>query len=208
MMLSVSVTAEARTDNACDSESFPRRHEGFGIAKIFGVSRAYLRSDTAPCPNDNTECRTNGYVIAGDTVITGGSNGAYICVFFNSKRGGSAGYVKSSEILPQSAPPLPPISRWTGTWHNGDNTIDLRPRGDDMIVASGDAYWWPANRSGGPNYGEMGGAAIVRGNTVTFSANGDDSCRVTATLVPPFLVVADNLLCGGQNVSFTGVYRR
>jgi hypothetical protein len=33
-------------------------------------------------------------------------------------------------------------------------------------------------------------------------------CRVSLTVVPPYLLAADNMNCGGMNVSFTGCIAR
>jgi len=145
-------------------------------------------------------------------VITGTKTGAYICAFFPSRNGGSAGYVRQDEIAPQSLPASLPPAAWNGTWLDGDNRIVLRAD-DGRLTASGTAYWPSANpsprqRPGGPNLGEMSGTATPNGNTVVFAGNNPADCRVTLTLLPPFLLAADNMNCGGMNVSFAGVYRR
>jgi hypothetical protein len=54
----------------------------------------------------------------------------------------------------------------------------------------------------------MGGTAAPTGNTVVFAGGTPDECRVVLTLLPPFLLAADNMKCGGMNVSFSGVYRK
>jgi hypothetical protein len=48
------------------------------------------------------------------------------------------------------------------------------------------------------------------GNVLKIGENDTDefACKVTMRLIDEFLVVIDNLKCGGANVSFSGVYRR
>jgi hypothetical protein len=38
--------------------------------------------------------------------------------------------------------------------------------------------------------------------------DNDDICRIKLWRLGPYLVAADNVRCGGMNVSFTGVYRK
>jgi len=74
-------------------------------------------------------------------------------------------------------------------------------------------YWPSANPPskdwpGGPHVGDMSGAAAPQGNTVVFGSLEPTDCRVTLTLLPPFLLAVDNMNCGGANVTFNGVYRQ
>jgi hypothetical protein len=184
----------------------------FGLAKVVGARRTYLRSDTAPCPDDSTACRGQSYVVPGDTVLTGTSRGGFVCAFYPGKRGGSAGYVRQTEIAAQPAEANPALSAWAGNWADGDDTISLRVRGS-QLAATGNAYWPSADpslkeRPGGPNLGEMSGTAAPNGNTVVFAGKDADDCRVQLTLLPPYLLASDNSNCGGANVRFDGVYRK
>ena len=54
----------------------------------------------------------------------------------------------------------------------------------------------------------MEGRAAPTGNSAVFGGNDAGECRVTLTLLPPFMLAADNHNCGGMNVSFTGVYQK
>jgi hypothetical protein len=184
----------------------------FGLARVIGTPRSYLRSDIPPCPDDSTACRGRAYVVPGDTVITGATNGPFVCELFPDRSGGSAGYVRQTEIAPRPAAVGVPLAAWVGEWRNGDNRIVLHADGP-RLTAEGDAYWPAANApykgwAGRPNVGDMSGTAVPERNIVVFAGDDPDQCRVTLTLLPPFLLAADNKNCGGMNVSFTGVYRK
>lgn len=209
-LLSVLCCAPALADAGdCRNGSFALQEAVFGTARITSP-RAYLRADTAPCPDESVACRGRAYVMAGDTVVTGAISGLYVCAFFPNQGGGSAGYVLQTEA-PRLPRPFPSVPAWAGTWRNGDNSIVLRPSGR-QLTASGNAYWplmnpSPRDRPFGPNIGEMSGTATPQGNTVVFAEPDPAECRVELTLIPPFLLARDNRACGGNNVSFTGVYR-
>jgi hypothetical protein len=196
----------------CRNGIFPRQETTFGLATVIGAPRTHLRSDIAPCPDESTACRGRAYVLPRDTVITGVASRIYVCAFFAGPGGGSAGYVRQDEIAPQPAPANPPLAAWLGTWRDDDNSIALSGDGG-KLTANGEAYWPSTHpsakaRPGGPNIGDMGGTAAPTGNTVGFAGDTPDECRVVLTLLPPFLLAADNMKCGGMNVSFSGVYRK
>ena len=206
-MPSLACADEAMCRNGLFADSPP-----FGVAKVTGAPRTYLRSDTAPCPDDSAACRGQSYVVPGDTVLTGASRAGFVCAFYPGKRGGSAGYVRQTEVAAQPLDANPALSAWAGNWADGDDTISLRVRGS-QLVATGNAYWPSADpslkeRPGGPNLGEMSGTAAPNGNSVVFAGKDSDDCRVQLTLLPPYLLASDNSNCGGANVRFDGVYRK
>jgi hypothetical protein len=209
---SLSGPAWAADAPECRNGSFPLQQAVFRLAKVIGAPRTYLRSDIPPCPDDSAACRERAYVVPGDAVIAGAASGVFVCVLFPDNHGGSAGYVRQAEIAALPPATDPKLAAWAGTWHDGDNSIALRVKGG-ALSASGNAYWPSANpspkiRPGGPNLGDMSGTATPQGNSVVFGDDSPDECRVRLTLLPPFLLAADNRNCGGMNVSFTGVYRR
>jgi hypothetical protein len=214
--------AEAAPDAPmCRNGDFPASVASPDLATVVGADKLYFQNDTDGCPNETAACRQRAYVVAGNVVLTGQSVGPYICVFFPNRVGGSAGYVRDDRLKPIGALAAPPLAMWAGHWANGDDTIDLKVKGA-ALVANG-AAWWPSahpslkDAPGGPNEGELEGTATPVGPSVAFNAKDPEACKVTATLLADqagdhFLVVADNSngdgSCGGQNVSFTGVYLR
>lgn len=211
LTLIVTLSGTARPADAvqCRNGDFPMQRAVFGIARVIGAPRTYFRLDTPPCPDDSVHCRDRAYVVPGDTVVTGAASGNYVCAYFPIKYGGSAGYVRRDELKPLPLPASVPLAAWTGTWRDGDNSIVLHA-GAGTLTASGEAYWPSAHpspklRPGGPNVGDLSGTGTPNGNTVAFGDDDPAECRVTLTLLPPFLLAVDNKNCGGMNVSFTGV---
>ena len=198
-------------DPSCRNGLFPAENTSFALAKVTGAPRTYLRTDIAPCPDDSAACRGRVYVVPGDLVLTSIARGPFVCAYYPGKVGGSAGFVRQDEVQVQPTP-APALSAWVGAWRDGDDSIVLHVSGH-QLVAEGNAYWPSANPSlkqapGGPHTGEMSGQATPRDGTVVFAGSDPDDCRVKLTLLPPYLLAADNLNCGGANVSFIGVYRK
>lgn len=90
-----------------------------------------------------------------------------------------------------------------------DDSIDINLSGD-VLKIEGNAYWFYKPKE--PNYGEMKGETKVNRRSITFNNDGaeDEKCLIKMQLVGPYLVVDDYdaEMCNGQNVDFTGVYRK
>jgi hypothetical protein len=191
---------------------FPYQGGTYGIASVIASDHAYFYAAAPPCP-DGPGCRMSSYIEPGDLVITGPAEGSGLCALYPGQTRTIFGVIHRTDLgTPQPADTHPPLTAWTGTWKKGDDQITLRPDGSS-IVANGDAYWPSANppldqQPGGPNIGEMAGKADPNGNAVTFASTDPNNCRVTLTLVSPFMLAQDNNKCGGHNVTFTGVYLR
>jgi hypothetical protein len=206
----VSLASPARALDCHDG--FPYTGGQYGVAAVTAAERAYFYSAAPPCP-DGAGCRMAAYLVPGDLVITGPAQGSGLCVLYPGETRTTFGVIHKSDLGP--AKPVaahPAISEWAGTWKKGDDQITLRAD-DDSVVANGDAYWPSANppldqQPGGPNIGEMAGKAQPDGNTLTYASSDPNDCRVSMTLVTPFLMVQDNNKCGGRNATFTGLYRR
>jgi hypothetical protein len=178
-----------------------------GLAKVVGAPKVFLKN----CPPGDAGCTEPGhapYVIPGDTVIVGARTGAAVCVAMPNRQGDSAGWVAAAQVQPLPTPPAPPAA-WVGHWTRfGGDSIDLTPKGGALVV-SGAACWPACNASGRgrvPNVGDLDGKAAPVGNRLRIGS--DDDCAAELWLVGSYLVVFDNMGCGGMNVTFTGVYQR
>jgi hypothetical protein len=199
-------------DMTCRNGSFPTTEKSIGLATVVGADHLAFLNDTDGCPNETAACRQRAYVVAGNVLLTGRGSGPYVCAFFPNRVGGSAGWVQRARLSLLPVPAAPPIGAWTGHWANGDDTIALTAKAG-ALTADGSAWWPSAHPSssqfpGGPNTGDLGGTARPNGAAVVFTDNDPSGCTATLTLVGTLLVVADNGGCGGQNVSFSGVYQR
>lgn len=75
-----------------------------------------------------------------------------------------------------------------------------------MLAIEGEATWGSGSRT---HTGELDHAAKPSGARMNFGDGTDEfDCQVAMHLVGKFLVVGDNLHCGGANVSFSGVYEK
>lgn len=183
-------------------------------------------SDRQGCPNDTAACRAKGYLVAGDRVVVTATRGAYACATFT---GAGPNFATTTGLLPQSAlvdTPQGAEGDWTGAWRSGDEQeIDIKKAAGGAITLEGNASYGgddPARvASGGVNMGQIGGTLTPADGKAAFSTGdngdaapydahpGDDTvCRVRLWRLGPYLVAADNLACGGMNVTFTGVYGR
>jgi hypothetical protein len=198
-------------DMTCANGQFASE-AAIGQAKVAGTDKLYFLNDSDGCPSEAATCRQRAYVIGGDAVLTGRTVGAYICAYYPSRGGGSAGWVETARLTPQPVDTAPALTAWAGHWVDLDDTITLTIK-KGALSANGDAYWPSAHPSasqfpGGPNVGELSGDGAPKANRVVFTDNDPNGCTATLTLVGGLLVVADNGGCGGMNVSFNGVYTR
>lgn len=213
------VNATPTDDGSCRNGNFPLVNNTFALAKVTGKPNVYLLKDMEGCPlKGEAACRQRAYVIEGDTLIVGRAKGGYRCVFYPNKTGGNAGWVAADRLRLLPTATVVPSRAWAGQWRNGDDTLQLIPNGDGTLTMNGDAYWPSANpdpqmRPSGPNLGSVTARNAPEGNRLEVSENSgtyenEHTCKVTARLLGDLLVVADNSNCGGNNVSFTGIYRK
>lgn len=194
----------------CRNGGFPMSTAGFSLAKV-AVPRLFFLNDDDGCPaKGEAACRQRGYVLKDDVVLLAQRQGAYVCAFYPNKVGGSAGWVAASSVqsLPTVADPKP--RAWNGTWHDGDNQLQLLANGDGSVTVNGNAYWPsadpdPQQSPGGPHLGAVTARGYPEGQKMQVK---EDTCQVSLHLLGELLVVSDNQECGGANVTFNGVYRR
>lgn len=203
------LAASTGDEGSCRNGTFGVENEVVGLADIHGSGRSFFLDDTQDCPSIAPECRLKAYLVGGDRVITGRSRGEYICVYFPSKGGGTAGWMKSSRLKALPVQADPPLSAWVGHWSDAGNPRVRFYMQDGTLAVEGQAAWPSFNPSakqfpGGPNVGDISETVRTAGRRAFAK-----ECGVSFTLVGDFLVAADpKMQCGGMNVSFSGVYRR
>ena len=194
-------------DTACRNGAFPRE-PGFIEAVVTAPGRTFFYADINGCPPQG-DCRTNSYVIEGDRVIVGRSLGEFVCAYYPSPAGGSAGWVRYEALRVFPVDRNPGLASWEGRWtreNNPEVTITVE---DGEAKIMGVAFWpgrpetteWPSI-----HIGEIDGRLHIEGPLASYA--DDNLCELELTLLADFLVISDNRCCGGVNVTFSGVYTR
>lgn len=178
----------------------------------------------AGCPDPSPACRERAYLVTADPVILGERLGAYVCARYRGAGDdtGWTGWVPAKSVAVAPAATISPAD-WLGTWTGPEARIRVA-QGDKpgMLAFAGDATWGAGDpervRRGGVHIGAFAGTVAPQGAAASFAVGengalpvetGDAAdCKVWMRRVGPWLVVDDNLACGGLNVSFRGLYRR
>jgi len=213
-VLTVQVFAqlEGNPENFCRNGFFPRESENYRLAKIDGKrgEKIYFYGDERDdCPQ-NRDCRRKSYVIPGDEIIVSRTFGNFACAWFQPKKGSeTVGWIRLDDLRWIDTIENPPAADWLGEWRFYDSSIEIsKSRTPSVFDVKGNAFW----KGLGDNIhiGELDDRANASGNVLKLGEDERDeyACRVSMWLVGKYLIVADNLQCGGANVTFSGVYRR
>ena len=207
----------------------PSLSEGptLGFGRVVAAGRtSFVKDGLAQkgCPDATAECRERAYLVAGDSVILGERVGGYLCATYRGAKGDLArtGWLPAEAVAAEPPAPVAPDD-WLGTWTQAEGRIQVK-RGDKpgTLAVTGDATWGAGDpervKRGGVNLGEISGTVTPAGDGASFAMGengtlpvakgGADDCKVWLRRLGPWLVVDDNLACGGMNVTFRGVYRR
>jgi hypothetical protein len=126
-----------------------------------------------------------------------------------------------------AAPPAQGGNDWVGDWRCGaEQGIKIRAAPNGRLGLDGNATYGALDpervKRGAVNMGEFSTLVPLAADHVAFLLDDDGNplpcdaarardqalCGLRLWRLGPYLVVADNLQCGGNDVSFTGVYRR
>lgn len=197
-------------DNSCRNGYFPRESKDYRLAKIKGAAghRNYFHGDSNErCPDDLT-CRLNSYVVPNDEVIVSRTYGKFACSWFQPRKGSeTVGWIETDSLAWQASIRPPTERDWLGEWRGYDNFIRIsKSKEPGKLAIKGEATWGSGSRT---HTGELDYEAKPAAHTISFGDGTDElDCQVTMHLIGRFLVVRDNLHCGGANVSFSGVYQK
>lgn len=197
--------------NFCRNGFFPRESSEYKIAQIKGKKgeRVYFYGDERDdCPQ-NKNCRLQSYVIPNDEVIVSRTFGDFACVWFQPRKGSeTVGWIPAANLVYQPEKNFA-LTDWLGAWSHGTSGIDITPAAArEMLLVKGDSYWQGLGDN--VHVSEIEETVAPRENILKIGEKdeGEDDCRVTMRRVGKYMIVADNLNCGGVNVTFSGVYRR
>ena len=203
---------EGNPENWCRDGFFTRDTDDFKIGRVTGVTneRAYFyKDDPEDCP-EGKNCTAKSYLVTGDEVVAGRSFGTKVCVWFPPRKGyPTVGWLDSSRLKLTEPIEKPELSAWHGEWvfaKNGITFTDNKLAG--FLNVTGDATWEGIGAN--VHVGEIDERVEPIGNVIKLGNNdtGEYACKVTMRLIGKYLVVADNLHCGGVNVTFSGIYTK
>lgn len=189
------------------------------------------RTEKKPhCPVEVDNCQLKSFVLPGDLLLAGPAMEDFTCATYISPKARrvkgqlreTTGFVPLAE-LKEVKNPAPQPTDWSGTWsRSAEAEIRVEVEASGKIRIAGQASYGahdPGRVSrGAVNVGELDGiVARPTSNMIALGEGYDGSrpfgedrseCRAKLRLFGPYLVVEDNGGCGGNNVSFTGVYVR
>ena len=163
------------------------------------------------CPSEAPRCARRAFLVPGDQVVMVRRDGDFACVSFVGGRGARTdGWIPLARLM--DAFPEP---RWSGTWKRDTTAvITIGSSSGGPLALSGHATMGPAPNVGGVAAridGAMRHVAFAISEArqqIEFDKAGQFDCAVRLAQLGPYLVVRDNLHCGGLNVTFTGIYVR
>ena len=163
------------------------------------------------CPAATKGCRKKSYLVTGDLVLAGKTQGDFTCVEYQSplakKQIWIRGWLPSAALTPVAPMPSPKTADWIGTWYHPGGPIEIKDGdGGKLHVEGGMTLPTP---SGDFQNGDFK-AQVAPQNTIAFTDEGSygDGCHVRMRRIGPWLLVEDNGGCGGAGVTFTGLYHR
>lgn len=198
-------------ENWCREGLFTRDSTDFqiGIVNKGRNLRAYFHSDDAAgCPGGST-CRSRAYLVNNDKVLVNRQYGRFSCAWFNSAKGRpTVGWIETADLTWAKTPVTVGLSTWLGEWVYGENSISFtRNKLPGFLNVTGNAFW--KGVADNIHIGELDGRFEAKNGRLEYS-DGDSEydCKASMRLIDEFLIVADNMNCGGVNVTFSGVYSR
>lgn len=177
------------------------------------------------CPNASAACRDKAYLVPGDEVVISGGSGDFVCASYAGRTGAvTEGWLPRAAVSLVREPPIEQPESWIGRWRSGpEQTIVIEAAaGQGRLKIKGDATWGAYDPGrvarGAVNIGQLDGEAPLRraglsfgmgeNGTLPYDEADEADCRVQMRRLGPYLLVKDNGMCGGHNVTFTGIYRR
>lgn len=215
--------AAARAGAAGDCTGFSDiKDPRLTTARVGGTERASFvkgASDAEGCPAAESKCRDKAFLVPGDLVVAGATEAGFTCVVYVGGKGAErAGWPATVRLL-RDDPAPGRTEDWSGPWISIEAEITIKP---GRFSVHGDATYGALDpnrvKRGAVNVGAFDGDVAPTGSLLAFDVGtgatlpfdkGDDTdCKVSMRRLTPFLLVDDNDMCGGANVSFRGTYRR
>lgn len=196
-------------DSWCREGFFTRDSKEFKLGRVRGNAqrKAFIWSGEGnPWREDS---KPSGWLVGGDQLVINRDREGYSCVWFISKTGRSTiGWVMTSNLLSPQVKFDASTRAWRGEWTYGNNGIEFtEDKLPGNLNVTGNATWIGLNDN--VHVGEIDGRYEPKNGVINYSDGEDEfDCKITMRLLGSYLIVADNLKCGGVNVTFSGIYTR
>jgi hypothetical protein len=197
-------------ENLCRPGYFSRESKDYKLARIIGNKTDKIHfygDDPEDCPQGKN-CRLKSYLIPGDEIIVSSSFGDYACSWFQPQKGReTVGWIRLENLEWIEINQNPAQKNWLGDWRypNPNSSIVIsKSKKPNLLALKGDSVW----DGGGGNVHVGGFDNIAKPNGYKLDLNNDYDCEVSMQLLGKYLIVSDNLRCGGVNVTFTGIYQK
>ncbi len=208
LIVGADLVAQEKPETACRADVFS--YEGPLAVKLIEAAeqaKVYFYDDKDKCPDaDEKTCQKKAYLLKGDKVLVSKTYKEWSCALYlgvnkKQKVQSTYGWVKSASLSKEDANKEVSID-WTGKWVDGSNSLTLSKESNGKMKVSGFATYGSGMST---NTGEVNGVNTPVKNFLEIS---EDSCKVKMLAFDKFLLVDDNLECGGLNVTFNGIYMK
>ncbi len=210
----IASTAQDIEPYSCRNGSFPSEQRSLQLGRFAGEKdqKLYFYKDDTACPNDESSCRRNAYVLPGDELLINKTVGGWACAWFHGTKHETVGWVKTDHLV---FLPTENVDRqhWLGTWkyYNTDGVITITENGESLSVEGSTLWQGGMSPAGFPvvHTGEIAGTIKpVNGRAHLSDGDREIDCAADLVRIGRYLVVHDNGNCGGVNVRFDGVYTK
>jgi hypothetical protein len=189
--------------------------------------------DDASCPSTAAACRQSAYLVKGDEVILSRSRNGFVCAaFLAPRRRMVLGWLPADAVARRRGNGDVRFEDWVGDWQFDLRAPRYRAQGftitksaskPGMLHIEGNANYaddQAAARKGYVNTANIAGEVAATGAVLEFDDGDEDnpvpkeragdggSCHVQMRLLGRYLLAKDDWQCGGQNVTFWGIYQR
>ncbi len=212
---------------ACSDETDPQMFGALQIAEIKrSAGRTHFYDANCDAGAKGLEaCRRKAFVQPGDVVLLGDVYDTTACATFVNKTGrGTSGIIKGNTVQPVRSADQSTKRAFVGRWVREEAEISVTPKGA-ALAFKGEATYGGKDPQrvarGAVNSGNIDFTADPASNRLSVGLSGTDGataipkdkaaatdCQLDMIALGPYLVVRDNMQCGGMNVSFTGIYRK
>lgn len=194
----------------CQNWSFPKENSEFKIAVVQGSigTKVHFYDESQSCPDvKNSQCHKKAYLIPGDQVIVSKIDRDFACVWFEPQKmdaNETVGWMPVSALKILEHDASFNVSSFLGEWKDAHNSVSIKTTANtNQYLLTGEAVLVvnPEN----VRTGNVSGFIEPLGRTIQIT---EEACSFRAVATGPYLVVSDNMECGGAYVTFTGVYKQ